>query len=150
VTYHGGMGALAVLVASACISASVSYGTPPDPGAPHIPWIHAGPVSGYLFYYSESGPWKTQPDRVFITPRGGIPGVGGYATKILWHVRGARGALILSGLRLDAPGRFRQRFPAISGSYFPSILSVPTEGCWRVAVRSGRRMGRFAFLALAP
>lgn len=144
------MGALAVLMASACISASVSYETPPDPRAPHIPWIHAGPVSGYLFYYGADGPWKTQPGRVFITPRGSIPGVGGYATKILWHVRGGGAAIILSGLRLDAPGRFRQRFPAIGGSYFPSILSVPTEGCWRVAVRSGRRMGRFAFVALAP
>jgi hypothetical protein len=144
----GDMGALAVLMASACISAPVSYAAPPDSGAPSIPWIHAAPVSGYLFYYGASGPWKTQPDRVLITPRGGIP--GGYRTKILWHVRGGSGTITLVGRRLDAAGRFRQRFPAIGGGYFPSIVVVPSAGCWRVTVSSGRRTGRFAFLALAP
>lgn len=144
--YHGGMGALAVLMSSACISASVSYAAPPDPRAPRIPWIHAGPVSGYLFYYGATGPWKTLPGRVFITPHGGPP--GGYATKILWHVRGGSATVTVVGQRLDAPGRFRQRFPGIGGGYFPSILSVPTVGCWRIAVHSGRRVGRFAFLGV--
>jgi hypothetical protein len=133
-------------MAAACIGAPVSYGTPPDPGAPAIPWIHAGPVYGYLFYYSATGPWKTQPERAFITPHGGPP--GRYVTKILWHVRGGLAAVTLVGQRLDAPGRFRQRFPAIGGGYFPSVLSVPTVGCWRIAVHSGRRVGRFAFLAV--
>jgi hypothetical protein len=142
------MGVLAALVASACISAPVSYATPPDRGAPSIPWIHAGPIFGYLFYYGASGPWKTQPDRVLITTRGGIP--GGYQTKILWHVRGGRsGRVTIVGRRLDAPGRFRQRFPAIGGGYVPSIVSVPTPGCWRISVISGRRVGRFALLAVA-
>ncbi len=142
------MGALALLMASACISAPVSYASPPDLGAPSIPWIHAGPVSGYLFYYGASGPWKTQPDRVLITPRGGIP--GGYQTKILWHVRGGSGTITLVGRRLDGANRFRQRFPGISGGYFPSIVVVPSDGCWRITVSSRRRTGRFAFLALAP
>jgi hypothetical protein len=144
----GGMGVLAVLMASACISAPVSYAAPPDGGAPHIPWIHAGPVSGYLFYYRASGPWRSQPDRVLITSGGGPP--GGYATKILWHVRGGSARVTLVGRQLDGAGRFRERFPAIGGSYFPSILVVPSAGCWRVTVSSGRRTGRFAFLALAP
>src|SRR6266568_8489522 len=80
------MGVLAALAASACISAPVSYAAPPDVGAPHIPWVHAGPVVGYLFYYGAPGPWKTQTDRVLVTPGGGI--TGQYATKILWHVKG--------------------------------------------------------------
>ncbi len=144
-----GMGALVALIASACISAPVSYGAPLDIGAPRIPWIHAGSVSGYLFYYGASGPWKTQPDRVLITPRGGIP--GSYATKILWHVRSASATVTLVGQRLDGIGRFRQRFPVTGGSgYFPSIVVVPSVGCWRITVSSGQRTGRFAFLALAP
>jgi hypothetical protein len=118
----GGMGALAALIASACISASVSYASPPNIGAPHIPWIHAGPVSGYLFYYGASGPWKTQPDRVLITPSGGIS--GSYATKILWRVRGASTRVTLVGQRLDGVGRFRQRFPVLGGGYVPSIVAV--------------------------
>lgn len=48
--------------------------------------MRAGAVYGYLFYYGADGPWKTQRSRVLITTRGGVP--GGYATKILWHVRG--------------------------------------------------------------
>lgn len=142
------MGAFGALIASACISASVSYATPPDPGAPSIPWVHAGPITGYLFYYASSGPWKTQPDRVLIATRGGIP--GGYRTKVLWHVRGGAGTVMLIGRRLDGPGEFRQRFLSISGGYFPSIVVVPSAGCWRITARSGRRVGRFAFLALSP
>jgi hypothetical protein len=142
------MGALAVLMASACIGASVSYAAPLDRDAPVIPWIHAGPVSGYLFYYLAGGPWKSRPDRLLIAAGGGIP--GGYRTKILWHVRGGSARLTLVGRRLDGAGGFRQRFPATGGGYFPSIVVVPSTGCWRVTVSSGRRSGRFAFLALAP
>lgn len=142
------MVALAALISSACISASVSYAAPPDPGAPHIPWIEAGPVSGYLFYYGADGPWKAKPNRMLITARGGPP--GGFATKILWHVRGGGGALRLVGRRLDGSGRFTQTFTAIGGGFFPSIVAVPTPGCWRVTARSGDRMRRFAFLAVAP
>jgi hypothetical protein len=142
------MGALAVLMAAACISAPVSYAISPDSGAPSIPWIHAGPISGYLFYYSAKGPWQTLRDRVLITTRGGIS--GGYRTKILWHVQAGSNAITLNGRRLDEPGRFRQRFATSGGGYFPSVVVVPTVGCWRVAVTSGRRTRRFAFLALAP
>jgi hypothetical protein len=140
------MAALPALIASACISASVSYADPPDPRAPSIPWIHAGPVVGYLFYYGAAGPWQTQTDRVLITPRGGT---SRYATKILWHVRGGSRSITISGRRLDGFGRFRQRVWA-TGGYYPSIVDVPSAGCWRVTVRSGPKSGRFAFLALSP
>jgi hypothetical protein len=146
--YYRHMGALAALVASACIAAPVSTAAPPDSGAPTIPWIHAGPVSGYLFYYGANGPWKTQPERVMITAGGGVP--GGYATKILWHVRGGSLSVSLVGRRLDGPGRFTQHFSGVGGGFFPSIVVVPNAGCWRITVRSGARSGRFAFVAIAP
>ncbi len=145
------MAALAALVASGCLSAPVSYTAPPDHGAPAIPWIHAGPVNGYLFYYGADGPWKTQTDRVLITTGGGPP--AGYATKILWHVTGGSGGVSVTGRRLDGPGRFRQRFsatPTGGGSYFPSIVTVPRPGCWRITVSSGGHRGRFAFVAVRP
>jgi hypothetical protein len=138
---------LAALAASACISAPVSYAAPPDLGAPHIPWIHAGPVVGYLFYYGAPGPWKTQTNRVLVTPGGGI--TGQYATKILWHVRGGSLRTTITGQRLDAVGHFKEAFPSVGGGYYPSIIDVPSQGCWRITVSSGRRLGRFAFVALA-
>jgi hypothetical protein len=145
------MGALAALIASACISAPVSYAAPLDHGAPHIPWIHAGPVTGYLFYYGAAGPWKTKPDRVLITTGGGRH--GGYTTKILWHVRGGSDGVRIVGTGLDGQGHFRQAFsatPTGGGSYFPSIITVPKPGCWRITVSSGQLVGRFAFLAVSP
>jgi hypothetical protein len=137
---------LAALVTSACVAAPVHYGPPPTRGAPAIPWIHAGPVTGYLFYYGADGPWKTQSDRVLITTGGGPP--GGYATKILWHVRAGSGRVTVSGRRLDAPGRFTQRFRA-SGRYYPSIVVVPSSGCWRLTITSRRHVARFVFAALS-
>lgn len=146
------MGALAFLAASVCLSAPVTYALPSDPGAPAgVPWVRAGAVYGYLFYYGADGPWKTQPGRVLITTRGGVP--GGYATKILWHVREGSSVVVVSGKKLDGPGRFRQRFPATStggGGWFPSIVAVPSSGCWQLTVTSGRTSGRFAFLAMPP
>ena len=144
------MGALAVLAASACLSASVTYSLPADPGAPAgVPWVRAGPVYGYLFYYGAGGPWKTQPGRVLITTRGGVP--GSYQTKILWHVPGGSIVVAVSGRKLDGPGRFRQRFPVSGGGgWFPSIVVVPSAGCWRLTVTSGRKTGRFAFVAMSP
>lgn len=140
------MTALAALAASACLSASVTYSLPSDPGAPAcVPWVNAGPVYGYLFYYGANGPWKTERDRALITTRGGVR--GGYRTKIFWHVRGGSLVVTVSGRRLDGSGHFRQRFPVVNGGYFPSIVVVPTAGCWRFTVTSGRQTGRFAFLA---
>jgi hypothetical protein len=141
------MPALAALLAStACLTAPVSYGAPPDAGAPRIPWVRSGPVTGYLFYYGAPGPWRTSTERVLISTGGGPP--SGYATKILWHVRGGAGSVTIAGTRLDGVGRFTQRFPA-SGGFFPSIVDVPAEGCWRITVGSGGRSGRFAFAAIA-
>jgi hypothetical protein len=145
------MVALAALAASACLSAPVSYATPPDSSAPYIPWIHAGPVVGYLFYYGADGPWKTRADRVLISTRGQVSGGG--VTKILWRVRGGSKAIRIVGKRLDAAGSFRQQFPATpsgGGAFFPSIVNVPTSGCWRVTVSSANRVGRFAFWAVEP
>lgn len=116
-----------------------------------MPWVRAGAVYGYHFYYSADGRWKTQSSRVLITTRGGVS--GGYATKILWHIRDGSSMITVSGKKLDGPGGFRQRFPATStggGGWFPSIIAVPSSGCWRLTVTSGHPTGRCAFLAMPP
>jgi hypothetical protein len=141
------MAPFAALLASACVSAQVSYAPPPDVGAPSIPWIRSGPVTGYLFYYSPDGPWKEQRNRVLIATRGRGPG---YRTKILWHVRDGFRRVTLTGRRLDGAGRFRQTYPGIRGSYFPSFLIVPRPGCWKVTVASAGHRGSFAFVAFDP
>lgn len=138
------MTALVALLASACISAPVSYAPPPDRDAPAVPWIRAGAVAGYLFYYAGEGPWRVQRDRVAIPTHG--KGAG-FSTKILWRVRGGYGRATFTGRRLDGPGRFTQTFKGISNGYFPSRLTVPSAGCWRVTVASAGRRASFAFVA---
>jgi hypothetical protein len=85
---------------------------------------------------------------VLITTGGGL--AGRYATKILWHVRHGSPSLTIVGQRLEGVGRFRQRLTSVGHGYFPSIVTVPNKGCWRLTVSSGRQVGRFAFVALTP
>ena len=56
----------------------------------------------------------------------------GDAAKILWRVPGrASGmSLQLTARRLDGPGAFVQRFPTAGGGDFPSIVDIPSAGCW--------------------
>jgi hypothetical protein len=61
--------------------------------------------------------------------------------KVLWTVARKAGlALELDGTRLDGEGSFRQRFPMASGPagevVYPSIVDVPSAGCWLLRLRS--------------
>jgi hypothetical protein len=67
--------------------------------------------------------------------------------KVPWWVdRSWRGSLELTGIRLDADGRFEQQFTIAGGvsgdrSVFPSIVDVPAAGCWLLRLRTGRLAG---------
>jgi hypothetical protein len=134
-----------IVLASVCLAAPVSYAPPQDRGVPRIPWVHAGPVTGYLFYYGSAGPWRTDTERALVPTQGGGPG---FETKVLWHVDGGYGRVVVAGTRLDGPGRFRQTYKGIPGSNFPSYLQVPDAGCWRVTISSAGRRASFAFRAV--
>ncbi len=102
---------------------------------------------GHLFYYDAS--LREQGDRLLIYTDGELPGGG--ATKILWVVKPLSSSQVsISGRRLDGAGTFAQRFRSASspdGTVFPSIVDVPSAGCWLLTVRSGRVTGRFAVVA---
>jgi hypothetical protein len=71
--------------------------------------------------------------------------------KILWELRhGGASAMRVSGKRLGGSGSFSQQLsPAASSStQFPSIIDVPTQGCWRLTLKAGKTTGRVVFLAL--
>lgn len=144
------MSALAILLASACLSAPVSYGPAPTPGnAPQqVPWVRSGAIVGYLFYYGSPGPWQQQRDRVLIPVGGSGPG---FSSKILWYVPGGRGRITITGRRLDGEGRsvFVQKVAeGPGGGYFATITVMPNAGCWQVTVGSSGRHARFAFVAV--
>jgi hypothetical protein len=142
--------------AASCVGARVHYGQAPKPllGV-RLPWIAAGrkgrSLIGHLFYYGQSLREQSR-DRLTIYTGGELPGGG--STKILWAVRPVSSSqIVISGRRLDGPGTFQQQFRAASateGTVFPSIVNVPSAGCWLITVRNGRVTGRFAVAAIDP
>jgi hypothetical protein len=140
--------------AATCVGALVHYERAPKPRLSiRLPWIAAGrqgrKVIGNLFYYGQSLR-KQSGDRLMIYTGGELPGGG--ATKILWIVRPMLSSqLVISGRQLDGSGGFEQQFRSASaaeGTVFPSIVDVPSAGCWLLTVRNGRVAGRFAVVAI--
>jgi hypothetical protein len=92
--------------------------------------------------------WRTEQGGLLMYTHG--VGPNDLNAKVLWwagHDFG--GALRLTGIRLDAPGRFRQTFQQAGTSSsppgykapFPSIVDVPRPGCWLFRLRTGKVAG---------
>jgi len=118
-------------------------------GLGSVPWISAAPdgrFKAHLFFYDPTMfSWARQQllgARIFTIekPRRINP-------KVLWTTtsNGYTKTLTIRGQRLDAPGAFVETYPGY-GDY-PSYVKVPTAGCWRVTVTSGRIAGRVVFSA---
>jgi hypothetical protein len=119
-------------------------------GLRSIPWVAAAPAGtfhAHLFFYGAT-PWARQRlvgARIFTTVRSRR-----LSPKVLWTPLGHRtgSALFILGRRLDKPGRFASRYPRASGDSFPSFVTVPAAGCWRVTVRTGSVVGHVTFAAV--
>jgi hypothetical protein len=79
----------------------------------------------------------------------------GLSQKIPWWVSRrvhVTRRLVISGRRLDGSGRFRvllRRVPGDPGHWvYPSNLSPPHAGCWRLRFHSGRVRARLTVLVL--
>jgi hypothetical protein len=104
-----------------------------------IPWIAAKPASshvrGVLFYR------RQQPDGSFAELHtGGVMPDGG-ATKILWLItsRNTGRTLTVKGINHSTPDSMRQTFPrAGEVGQYPSILNIPSPGCWTLTLQSGK------------
>jgi hypothetical protein len=107
-----------------------------------IPWVQAQPTSsgivGHLFY-AQSATTKSGTYR-YIHTGGGYP--DGSATKILWIVDHpqASGPLQIDGTNLSDPGKTFHQTIAGEGE-IPSIVVVPSIGCWRLQIVSGNTNG---------
>jgi hypothetical protein len=136
--------------ATACRATAVHYRaaerTPR--GLAGVPWIAStnSAFRGYLFYWGGTRWAHTRPREVQIFTTKARTNVN---PKVLWIALQHSGAtLTIRGTRLDAPGSFSAHYPAaIGGSQFPSYVSVPAAGCWRVAVRSANLRGWVTFRA---
>jgi hypothetical protein len=134
---------------AACRASAVHYRPAPSPrGAPGLPWVASTNAAfrGYLFYWGGTR-WarsRLRDARIF-TAKAHVR----VHPKVLWvALRRSSGTLVIRGRRLDGAGSFTARYPAASGGgQFPSYVTVPSAGCWRVTVRSGSLHGSVTFAA---
>jgi hypothetical protein len=113
-----------------------------------VPWIASAPggnFKAHLFFYEGGIPWAKERllgARIFTTRQS-----RDINPKVLWitRVRGYGRKLLIRGERLDASGSFSATYDGW-GDY-PSYVEVPTPGCWRLTVTSGRVSGRVVFSA---
>jgi hypothetical protein len=94
-------------------------------------------------------------DRAVIYAGGRAP--EGWNTKFLWWSPKPSGPLKLVGRRMDGVGRFEQiaygawsDSPPVTGTIFPSIVEIPSAGCWAVTGGIGARAGLVVFEAVPP
>jgi hypothetical protein len=133
----------------ACRAAAVHYRAVPSPrGVAGVPWVASTNAAfrGYLFYWGGTR-WarsRARDVRIF-TAKAHVR----VHPKVLWvALRRSSGTLVIRGRRLDGAGSFTARYPAaIGGGQFPSYVTVPSAGCWRVTVRSGSLHGSVTFAA---
>lgn len=110
-----------------------------------LPWVQAEPASfgitGHLFY-------AINPQHYYLHAGGQFP--GGPADKILWLIENphATQELEIRGTALSNPQEtFDEVFSAASSpaDNYPSIVNVPTAGCWQVTLTSGLVTGTLIF-----
>jgi hypothetical protein len=138
-----------------CAPAAVHFGAVPaatrEAGIPTgVPWVEdsTASVTGSLFYYTPN--LRRHRDAIIGTR--GQAG-SGVATKILWWVHGTGSpTLTIVGRRTDVADSFRQTITGPSlgnNTTFPSLVSVPTPGCWALAIHSGSTTGSITFRAMS-
>lgn len=149
--YKGSLPPPEISVASIGTASSVSCATTPIQTKPFpgtlrdLRWIAAAPLSsgitGHLFYGHNAHGTAAEMHIHGMMPDGG-------ATKILWVIsHGNVGATItIDGHNLSGMGQTHQDFPSagssgVPGSQYPSIIVVPTPGCWQFHMRSGSMVG---------
>jgi hypothetical protein len=117
-----------------CPAARVNYSRTPAGGLSGIPWVAASPRTAggvaYLFFYGER-PFKQQHLATLAISTRGRTAEG--STKILWWLPRGGAKIFVTGRRIDGAGSFRMTLNRASAApEYPSIVKVPTAGCWRV------------------
>jgi hypothetical protein len=133
-----------------CSASSVRYDAGGTGSLSTIPWVRVGKAArAYLFFYGAEltdGRVNQSPGVVMYT--GG--GTSAFSTKILWAPSHPGSQATISGTRLDAGGSFRQRLARAGGGVFPSIVTVPAAGCWKLTLRAGKTTGSVVVRAVDP
>ena len=138
-------------VASRCTATTVHYHPYQGvkAGLAQLPWVSASPRSvelvGHLFYYDDQNAWKRERLSPLRMYSGGESPDGRLSMKILWELRrgSAPPLLDVKATRIDGPGSSFQQLPSTNSdaSQFPSIIDIPTPGCWHLTLKAGVTTG---------
>jgi len=123
-------------------------------GLEEVPWLNAEPPSsGIIAYLFFAGPEASR-NQAYQPLHTGGRYLDGRSTKILWLIDSpnASNTIEITGKKVSASHEtFRQSFPVASspvGNY-PSIVNVPTSGCWQLQLKSGTITGTVTFWVVA-
>jgi hypothetical protein len=145
----------AAVLAPSCPATVVRYGASAESPRDTAPWIAAGPgrtrIVGLLYAYT--GSRMLADARVRLAP--GFVLYAGQLAKIGWVPRSWGdnwgGYLTIEGRRLDGSGTFRERFRrAVAPQFYSTGVTVPSVGCWRLTLRSGKRSVSVVVQAIEP
>jgi hypothetical protein len=136
----------------ACEASRVHYERFHGPGsAPKtLPWVIAEPHSvglvGHLFYYDAHNPWGKRHLSGWRIYTGGESPDKRVSMKILWtgpsRISNAS-SLLVRGTRIAPPAHFSHLLDV-----GPSIVKVPSPGCWRLSLTAGRATTFLTVLAV--
>ncbi|MGC9974946.1 MAG: hypothetical protein ABSC36_06125 [Gaiellaceae bacterium] len=117
------------------------------------PWISASPQAGlvgHLFYYPGQKVWQRKRLSKVRIYAGGQSPDGRMSMKILWEIRNqhvSEASMRVKGRRLDGKGSFSD---ILAGKgQFPSIIDIPTPGCWQLTLKGAGATGSVTMIAVA-
>jgi hypothetical protein len=127
-----------------------------DPFLSRMPWVEASPrgeLIGALAYYGSTWFGRGHLPRARVYEHG-TKGDGHVFMQVFWlPLTGHYGPnLLIDGRRLNRPGTMQvNSFPdAVPLRYasFPTGLSIPSPGCWRIRLRTAGVSFHVTFLVL--
>jgi hypothetical protein len=121
--------------------------------SPAVPWVAAGPGPQRLVGQLLGTYEPTLGDRR-VREAAGLTLYAGALHKIGWLPRRWQGTsrlLRVVAERVDGLGRVTYRFPrALAPQFFPSGITLPSAGCWRLTLTSGSRRWLLHAQAVEP
>jgi len=119
------------------------------PGTGGLPWIQAQPATSGIFAYLFYGQTTTTKEGTYRFIHTGGGWGDGSNTKILWIITHPQSVspLQINGTDLSDPGKtFHQ---TIDGAVeVPSIVVIPSAGCWHLQISSGNANGTIIMWAV--
>jgi hypothetical protein len=117
-----------------------------SPSLSSVPWVYGSPgIAGFVFGVRHGA-------TALELPTNG-EWADGQTAKVLWWARKRTNArvVVVRGTSFDGGGTFLEKArAALSGGGYPSLVDIPSEGCWRLDVTLGKLHAHVTVRAVSP